>query len=87
MRDEICSKTHKALNWHCGLQLLSVKGRGLMDKASGYGPEDCGFKSHRLCFFIKPPQINLLPNATEKLKIKKVEAEFWGWGFVDWGGG
>ena len=28
-----------------------VKGRGLMDKASGYGPEDCGFKSHRLCSF------------------------------------
>ena len=24
-----------------------------MDKASGYEPEDCGFKSHQLCFFIK----------------------------------
>ena len=27
-----------------------------MDKASAYGAEDCGFKSHRLCFFL--PLIN-----------------------------
>ena len=25
--------------------------RGLMDKASAYGAEDCGFKSHRGCSF------------------------------------
>ena len=27
------------------------KSRGVMDNASAYGAEDCGFKSHRGCLF------------------------------------
>ena len=40
----------------CVKSLLASKrvyqGRGLMDKASAYGAEDCGFKSHRPCYFL-----------------------------------
>ena len=28
------------------------QGRGLMDKAPAYGAGDCGFESHRLCYFL-----------------------------------
>ncbi len=31
---------------------VQLNGRGLMDKASAYGAEDCGFKSHRPCLFL-----------------------------------
>ena len=37
-----------------------------MDKASGYGPEDCGFKSHRLCFFLHPTITNNLKSNPQK---------------------
>ena len=41
---------------------ITVKGCGLMDKASGYEPEDCGFKSHQLCFFINKKIIDFDQN-------------------------
>lgn len=36
----------------------STKPRGLMDKASAYGAEDCGFKSHRGWSFLPRPLNN-----------------------------
>ena len=39
------------LRWHL-CRNSKLKGRGLMDKASDFGSEDCGFKSHRPWFFL-----------------------------------
>ena len=60
---------------------ITVKGCGLMDKASGYEPEDCGFKSHQLCFFINKKNNRIESNnsidfSNQILNFKRNESDY-----------